>query len=165
VGGIVVRRYESSDAEACCRVVNSAVVDMDGLNDAARRHIVASNTPKQLGGDLASWVSFVAEVDGSGIVGVGALDGGEAKRVYVAPGTSGRGVGRALIETLEAEAARRGIDVVVLDASPSSVAFYETLGYAAHDGAGFSIGEAEFRFVKMSKALAVSGPIDSDKDS
>ena len=126
---------------------------MDGLNDAALEHIVRNNTPEHLGAELASWTSFVATVDGSGVVGVGALDGAEIKRVYVEPEAHGRGVGTALLDALEAKAAELGIDVVSLEASPSSAAFYLALGYAFRGDAGFSIGDAEFRFVKMSKTL------------
>lgn len=130
---------------------------MDGLNEAALEHILRSNTPNDLGRDLASWTSFVAEVEGSGVVGVGALDDAEIKRVYVDPERHGRRIGSALLDALEATAAKAGIDVVSLEASPSSEAFYLELGYAFRGSGAFSIGDAEFRFVKMSKTLAVPG--------
>lgn len=153
MGEVLVRRYEADDAQACCHVVNSAIVGMDGLNDAARHHIAASNTPQQLGADLSSWVSFVAELEGLGVVGVGALDDREVKRVYIGADAHGHGVGTALLGALEATAAAQGIDAVTLDASPSSVGFYESLGYLVRSNGGFSIGDAEFRFVTMSKTL------------
>ncbi len=126
---------------------------MDGLNEAARHHIVERNTPELLGTDLASWTAFVVEAIGLGVVGVGALDGSEIKRVYVDPGAKGLGVGRALLQVLETEAARSGLTEVHLDASPSSVAFYSSLGYEAHADGCFAIGAAEFSYVTMVKTL------------
>lgn len=149
----VVRRFQPSDAAPCCEVVNAAVVGMDGLNDAARAHIASRNTAELLGKDLGTWRSFVVEVEPLGVVGVGALDGSEIKRVYLAPKAQGRGIGQALLGVLEAEAARAGVAAVRLDASPSSVAFYTTLGYEPGAAGGFTIGAAEFSFVTMMKEL------------
>ena len=148
-----VRPFQASDAQSCCEVVNAAIVEMDGLNEAARRHIVGRNTPELLGTDLTAWTSFVVEADGLGLVGVGALDGSEIKRVYIDPRAQGRGAGRALLRVLEAEATRSGLTEVRLDASPSSVAFYAAHGYEAHTDGGFVIGAAEFSFVTMAKTL------------
>ena len=148
-----VRPFRASDAQSCCDVVNAAIVEMDGLNEAARRHIVGRNTPEVLGTDLAAWTSIVVEADGLGVVAVGALDGSEIKRVYVDPRAQGLGAGRALLEVLEAEATRSALAEVRLDASPSSVAFYTSHGYEAHADGGFAIGAAEFSFVTMTKTL------------
>ena len=148
-----VRLFDASDAPACCDVVNPAIVEMDGLNEAARRHIVERNTPDLLGGDLEAWTSYVVEIDALGLVGVGALDGAEIKRVYVDPAAQGLGVGRTLLQVLEDEAKRSGLAEVHLDASPSSVAFYTSLGYRPDTTGGFTIGEAEFSFVSMTKTL------------
>lgn len=150
---LAIRPFRGSDAEVCCQVINTAIVEMDGLNEAARDHIVARNTPEQLGADLASWISFVVEAAGFGVVGAGALDGSEIKRVYVDPRAQGLGVGRVLLQILEDEATRCGLTEVQLDASPSSVTFYAAAGYKTHADGGFAIGAATFRFVTMTKIL------------
>ena len=103
-----VRLFDASDAPACCDVVNAAIVEMDGINEAARPHIVERNTPDLLGADLAAWTSYVVEIDALGLVGVGALDGAEIKRVYVYPAAQGLGVGRTLLQVLEDEANAQG---------------------------------------------------------
>lgn len=56
----------------------------------------------------------------------------EIKRMYVAPGHRGNGVGVALLEAAEAAAARLGADRVVLqtgDRQPDAVRLYEREGY------------------------------------
>ena len=152
-----IRQFAMSDAQACCIVINAAVVDMDGVNEAARRHIVSANTPERLGHDLAQWFSLVAEHDGT-VVGVGALDKGEIKRVYVHPAAKSCGIGARLLTGLEAKAIALGLTEVTLDASPSSTGFYEAVGYTTQRDGGFSIGDADFTYVTMTKTLAGSPP-------
>lgn len=148
-----MRRYEQADAAACCRVINDAVVQMDGLNDAALDRVRASNSPARLDEDLGSWQTMVCEHGALGLVAVGALDGNEIKRVYVHPEAHGLGAGRAVMATLEATARQAGRTRLRLEASPSSVSFYEGLGYSAEDEATLAIDDAVFRFVRMSKQI------------
>ncbi len=58
---------------------------------------------------------------------------GEVKRMYVVPEARGRGLGRRLLEELEAEARRLGYASVVLetgDRQQEAVGLYESTGYA-----------------------------------
>ncbi|RMI13956.1 GNAT family N-acetyltransferase [Cellulomonas triticagri] len=59
---------------------------------------------------------------------------GEVKRLYVAPGARGRGLGRALVLAVEARAAALGLTRLVLESGvrqPESVALYRSLGWDA----------------------------------
>lgn len=81
----------------------------------------------------------VARDDAGGAVACGAivLDGrhgerGELKRMYTLPACRGRGVAKALLATLEAEATRRGCREFVLETGfrqPEAIGLYERLGY------------------------------------
>jgi putative acetyltransferase len=70
-------------------------------------------------------------------VGCGALrrhdDGlGEIKRMYVNPQMRGRGIGRRLLQALEAEAARQGLTRVALEtgvSQPEAIALYRHAGF------------------------------------
>src|SRR3989442_6658081 len=148
-----VRPYTDADADNCCLIVNAAIQDMDGLNEAAREFIRAKNTPVQLDAELRQWFTLIFEADDGRLLGVGALDGEEIKRMYVDPRVQGHGVGRAVMQALEGEAMRLGLREVVLEASPSAVPFYEQLGYIRLGDDGFTRGEAVFRYVRMRKAL------------
>lgn len=58
---------------------------------------------------------------------------GEIKRMYVSPAERGRGIGRALLAALEAEARALGIVRLVLetgDRQPEAVALYEHAGFS-----------------------------------
>ena len=58
---------------------------------------------------------------------------GEIKRMYVDPGERGRGHGRALLEALETEARKLGLDRLVLETGvrqPAAIALYERFGFS-----------------------------------
>jgi len=55
---------------------------------------------------------------------------GRLFQMAVAPAQQGRGLGRQMVHTLEAELARRGVREVHLHARANVVPFYERLGYA-----------------------------------
>ena len=82
-------------------------------------------------------VTFLAAFVAGEVVGCGAVKRmpggyGEIKRMYVDPGTRGRGVGAALVEALESSLLGHGIDVVRLETGtrqPGALALYERCGY------------------------------------
>lgn len=146
------RIFAPSDAAACCDVINAAIEMMDGLNQAARDLVRAKTTADTLRDELSRYHTLVYESDGR-ILGLGGLDLGEIKRFYVLPSAQGHGVGRAVMDALEAEARAEGATEVRAAASPSAVPFYARMGYETVDDARFSHGEAEFHYVMMRKRL------------
>lgn len=147
-----VRPYRSADAAACCVVINAAIQHMDGLNDTARQFIVAKNVPTVLDAELRPLFTLVVESGGQ-LLGVGALDGDEIRRVYVHTDGQHQGVGDALMGALEAEARRRGIADIRLESSPSAVPFYKRRGYAPEPEERAAVGSAEFTYVPMRHRL------------
>ncbi len=146
-----MRPYETPDAERCCHIINESIVAMDGLNEAARTRIRASNTPARLGADLARWTSLVVESAQGQVIAVGALDEDEIKRVYVEPTAQGQGAARSLMSALESIASMHNLGKVRLEASPSSVGFYESLGFVASRAETLEVEDASFHFVHMTK--------------
>lgn len=68
-----------------------------------------------------------------GCAGLMLADGyGEIKRMYVDPGSRGRGLGRALLDALEAQALERGCNVLRLETGPrqpEALRTYERQGF------------------------------------
>lgn len=64
------------------------------------------------------------------ILGTGTLVGDEIKRLFIEPGLQRHGLGRLIMQRLEAKAMSLGIGTVRLDASLPAKAFYDSLGYA-----------------------------------
>ena len=95
--------------------------------------------PPPFGDDEASGIGSVLIVyDGRKATGCGAvrrLDEATAEilRMYVLPAARGRGVGKLLLESLEAAAADIGASEVVLetgDRQPGAIGLYESHGYS-----------------------------------
>ena len=74
----------------------------------------------------------------------------KAERVAVLEDARGRGVGRALMLALEAEADRMHATQVVLSAQEASIPFYSRLGYVP---VGEPYDEAGIRHRRMCKSL------------
>ena len=98
---------------------------------------------------------FVAE-DGARPVGYGALNVAtcEVEAVFVEPEASGRGVGKALLQALEAMARVRGLARLTLSASLNAVPFYSAAGYEALRNEDFRLASgAVLACVVMHKRL------------
>jgi ribosomal protein S18 acetylase RimI-like enzyme len=147
-----VRRFEVADAGACRDVINACVPLMDGLNEPARAFILGKNTPEAIAAELGAGFALVVEEAGR-LEGVGVLDGDEIRRVYVHPRAQRRGIGARLVRELEAEARRCGRNRLDLSASPSSVGFYEALGFRRGEELTTRNGEAEFVHVAMARLM------------
>jgi GNAT superfamily N-acetyltransferase len=81
---------------------------------------------------LADWRFWVAEADGrlAGMIALGdAQDHGELEDFFVAPEAQGEGIGRALMNTVQAECRARGHTRIEVDADPNAEATYARLGF------------------------------------
>ena len=100
---------------------------------------------------------FVGRSGGAALGCVASMDCGdyaEVKRLYVPAAGRGKGIAKALMAALEADAARRGIPVIRLetgDALLAAVALYRALGYQVRGPFGDYPEHPASRF--MEKAL------------
>ncbi|MUV88288.1 GNAT family N-acetyltransferase [Natronomonas sp. CBA1123] len=118
-----VRRVETdSELEDALAVRREVFIDEQGVPEH-----------RELDGKDDEAIHFLATDEGTavGAARMRAYDEATAKaeRVAVVESHRGTGLGRALMETLETEAADRGYDAVVLHAQVPVVEFYERLDY------------------------------------
>jgi len=137
------------------------VYDGDSLPEGAfavrdRVFVDEQDVPKDLeyDGRDADAVHALAR-DGDEAIGTGRLrtvDGSTAKieRLAVLPRHRGRGIGRQLVETLEATARDRGLERIVLHAQVTAEGFYQSLGYETVSDV---FQEAGMDHVEMEKRL------------
>lgn len=146
VGNIVVERIEA-DGLRGQHLSTAAHLLVDAVQSGAS---VGWVFPPSLTEAEAYWISVASEVEWVGTVVLGAFDGellglvmlvpctkangihrGEVARLLVHSSARRRGIGRALMQRVEREAARLGISLLVLDTrtrDPSET-LYKGLGY------------------------------------
>jgi drug/metabolite transporter (DMT)-like permease/GNAT superfamily N-acetyltransferase len=130
-----VRAVGTSDPTAAA-LLNAYATELDERYEIAREPSRVATVAAEF--EEANGGTFVVVYDGDEPVGCGGVrslgDGAaEVKRMYVAPDARGRGVGRFLLDRLEAEARRLGYERVRLDtAAPltSAQALYRGAGYS-----------------------------------
>jgi putative acetyltransferase len=93
---------------------------------------LASPAPVSLQRHIEHGGGLVA-VEDDAIVGYAVLDplSGEVDAVFVDPPRHGRGIGRALLDALEANARMAGLERLFLSASLNAVPFYRASGFVA----------------------------------
>ncbi|MFB6138916.1 MAG: GNAT family N-acetyltransferase [Halosimplex sp.] len=119
-------------------------LEMDGRDDDAVHFLAVDDSGTDgaapVGGDPVGAARF-REVD----PGVGKVE-----RVAVVADRRGEGIGRELMATLEATAAERGVERLVMHAQTDVEAFYARLGYETTSGV---FEEAGIDHVEMEKSL------------
>lgn len=85
-------------------------------------------------------------------------DAAKIRAFFVDPAHARHGLGRAILERSESEAARAGFSSLALMATLPGVPFYERCGYVAFDAITHILpGGIEIRFVPMSKQVPARG--------
>lgn len=136
---MIVRRAISSDDIAACLHIRRAVFiaeqnvseadEIDGL-DPVCRHFLA----------LPEEASPLMHAFGTARMLFVEDRTAKAQRVAVLREARGRGVGAALMLTLEGEAVRAGRKSIILGAQLAAVPFYERLGYQTYGGVFLDAG-------------------------
>ena len=97
---------------------------------------------------------LVVEHEGQ-IVGTGAIVRDDISGVFVHPAFQSKGIGRVLMQHLEARAKGSGYDEAVLSVSLPSKAFYESFGYEIIENRSIDVGGGQnLDFWQASKILA-----------
>ncbi len=132
---MIVRAAMSTDGAAVAAIWNAEI--RDGISTFT----TAEKTDVAVKAAIAEGVFMVAE-DAGAVVGFGTyaqFRGGPGYRftmehsVYVRPDACGRGVGRLLMQALQAEARVRGVHVLVAAISgenKAAICFHESLGFS-----------------------------------
>ncbi len=132
--GTLIRRATLEDAAAVCAVVRRSIAECcaeDHLNDAALidmwlKNKTVTNTQAWLENPHAC--SVVAEVDGS-VVGFGMSQAGEVLLCYLVPEARFKGIGKSMLQALEAHALETGVLTLRLESTLTALPFYERNGF------------------------------------
>ena len=139
---ITVRRFVEADAAEVSALITKTL-RITNSKDYSPEYIekdVAQFTPEKVV-ERASWTHFYVFCDGEEIVGCGAIGsywGSETESslftIFVLPEYQGRGVGRKIVETLEADEYALRATRIEIPASITGCQFYRKLGYDYKNG-------------------------------
>ena len=139
---MIVRKFEEKDAEAVSQLI-CTTIEISNRKDYPGElmdELIRSETPEHVLG-RAAWTHMYVIQDGEKIVGCGAIgpywgkeDESSLFTIFVLPEYQGRGVGRKIMETLEADEYFLRARRIEIPASITGVPFYLRMGYHYKNG-------------------------------
>ncbi len=155
--GITVRRFVETDAAEVSALITKTlrITNSRDYSPAFIEKEVAQFTPEKVI-ERAGWTHFYVFCDGEKIVGCGAIGpywGSETEsslfNIFVLPEYQGKGVGRKIIETLEADEYALRAKRIEIPASITACAFYRKMGYDYKNGIDTVDAEQLYRLEKL----------------
>ena len=136
------RMITSDDAVAVSDLIRKtiAISNKKDYPEDLMDQLIADETPEHVLG-LAGWTHFYVFLEGSDIIGCGAIgpywgkeDESSLFTIFVDPDHQGKGVGRFIMETLESDEFFLRAKRIEIPASITGVPFYLKMGYHFKDG-------------------------------
>ncbi|WP_024681525.1 GNAT family N-acetyltransferase [Pseudomonas syringae] len=126
----VIRNAVSTDAPAISALVVTTLRESNAQDYSPDiiRQVQQSFSPSAILHFLTCRQVYVASVDDD-VVATASLDQDTVRSVFVDPAHQGRGMGRRLMATLEAIAARNGVELLRVPSSITAEGFYLSLGF------------------------------------
>lgn len=151
---LTIRNFENGDEAPLSALIidNLLLVNGRDYGQEAVSEMARLYTPEHVLEIAGRGTMFVALENGTP-VGTASYDQGRIRNVFVRIDLHGHGVGRRLMERIEAIARQQGEQRLCLRASLTAVAFYQKLGYVRVEEIDKWIGAALFRVIEMQKPL------------
>ena len=135
---IRMRRIEERDAEAVSALIHET---MQISNSRDYPPELLRGIPPEKVIERAGWTHFYVAEDGGEIVGCGAIgpywgktDESSFFTIFVRPDRQGQGIGRKIVETLEADEFALRARRIEIPASITGLPFYQKMGYTFKPG-------------------------------
>ena len=139
---MVIRRLKEEDAQAVSELI-IRTIRISNVKDypaELMEELVKTQTPEHVL-QRASWTHFYVAEEAGKIIGCGAIgpywgkeDESSLFSIFVDPGMQGKGIGRAIVETLEQDEFALRAKRIEIPASITGLPFYQKLGYTFKDG-------------------------------
>ena len=152
-----IRRFEEKDAPAVSEMVRTTLRISNSKDYPAEviDALTKRETPEYLT-RMASWTHFYVAEDEKGIVGCGVIgpywdrkDESSLFTVFVHPEHQGKGIGKAIMETLERDEFALRSERIEIPASITGLPFYQRMGYSFKDGIRETDEERLYRLEKF----------------
>ena len=156
-----IRRFQESDAAAVSELIRTTlqITNSRDYPPEIINALIERETPDHIM-QRASWTHFyVAEAD-SEIIGSGAIgpywdrqDESSLFTIFVRPDCQGKGVGKAIVETLERDPFALRAKRIEIPASITGLPFYLKMGYSYKNGIAEPDEERLYRLEKSRKTI------------
>lgn len=152
-----IRRLRQEDAKEVSDLIIHTLrtTNIKDYSEESIENVVAQFTPEKVI-ERAGWTHFYVFCDGERIVGCGAIGpywGSETEsslfNIFVHPSCQGRGIGRTIIETLEADEYARRASRIEIPGSITGCQFYRKLGYDYKNGINALDADQHYRLEKF----------------
>ena len=139
---MTIRRFADADAPAVSALIveTMRVSNTRDYSAADMEALILHQQPENIL-QRAGWTHFYVAEEGGTVVGCGAIgpywgkqDESSLFSIFVRPDCQGRGIGRQIVETLEADEFARRAWRIEVPASITGLPFYLKLGYTYKDG-------------------------------
>jgi GNAT superfamily N-acetyltransferase len=156
-----IRCAKPEDAETACGVLRRSIEECCIDDHHRDPKILAGWLANKTTENVRSWFDStgyaVLAEDSDGIVGVAMLNGGGRITLnYLIPEACNKGMGRAMLAALEAEARRRGFGQVELTSTGTAHKFYLRNGYSDTGKNGSAFGMSAPNMIKTLTPAVVS---------
>lgn len=165
-----IRIALSTDACAACNVLRRSITEccvVDHRNEPAILEAWLGNkTPQMVTSWFTSATNFsVLAFEGGELVGVALLTrAGKLALCYLLPEARGRGIGKALLERIEAQAADWDIKAVQLHSTATAAEFYASRGYTRSGNVRSPYGvETVFFWKQLAADASPANPLDGKR--
>ena len=139
---MTIRRLREPDAQAVSNLIITTI-RISNVGDypaTLMEELVKTQTPEHIL-QRASWTHFYVVVEADEIIGCGAIgpywgkeDESSLFSIFVHPDYQRKGIGRAIVETLEKDEFALRAKRIEIPASITGLPFYQRLGYSFKDG-------------------------------
>ena len=156
-----IRRFEESDAAAVSELIRTTLRTSNAQDYPAEMidALVTRETPEYIL-QRVSWTHFYVVEDDSRIIACGAIgpywdkqDESALFTIFVHPDHQGKGIGRAIMETLEKDEFALRAKRIEVPASITRLPFYQKMGYSFKNGNAELDNERLYRLEKLRKSL------------
>ncbi|MBR2592911.1 MAG: GNAT family N-acetyltransferase [Oscillospiraceae bacterium] len=156
-----IRRFEESDAVAVSELIRTTLRTSNAQDYPAETidSLVTRETPEYIL-QRVTWTHFYVVEDDSRIIACGAIgpywdkqDESALFTIFVHPDHQGKGIGRAIMETLEKDEFALRAKRIEIPASITGLPFYQKMGYSFKNGNAELDDERLYRLEKLRKSL------------
>jgi GNAT superfamily N-acetyltransferase len=156
---LIMRAYHNSDLIDLTRLINSTIDSCYAAvyPSKAIAYFKDYHSPENVAADAAEGITLVGFYSGR-LAGTGTLKGSYICRVFVRPDCQGLGVGKTIYQELERLATKREIKELTLDASLTSLGFWQRRGFTAGHLESYELDDGQrLDYYSMRKEIRRTG--------